>query len=382
MNTIVWRTRVYGIAACVAMLAGAGCNGGGSGSSSAVGLPAGLTQNSLKSLAKPASGTSGTITEYPIPRPADRKRPTFPVGITLGPDRKMWFTERGLGRLGSITTDGIFGGKEGTGFKLTGQARQPQIVTTGPDGNLWATAGSTHTYGQESRGVPDPYGAIVSMTQGGHVTSVTPLPMFSDPRWIASGPNETLWFTARAGFIGRITLRKQNQEVKLSTFRIPHHNSAFGIALGADNNLWFCELNNDAIGRITPKGGVVTLFPFPEYGSPAGIVAGPDGNLWVTEFNRNRVAQVSYSGKILNEIELTYGAVPKGIAVGGDGNLYVAEFATGEIAEVSTSGVLIQEIPIPTPNSGPWSIAADGDGNIWFTESLVGKIGKLTLSAK
>lgn len=223
------------------------------------------------------------------------------------------------------------------------------------------------------------------MTQGGHVTSVTPLPMFSDPRTItsgpSSGPNKTLWFTARAGFIGRITLRKQNQVVKLSTFRLPHHNSAFGIAVGPDNNLWFCELNNDAIASITPTG-VITSYSFPKYGSPAGVVAGPDGNLWVTEFYRNRVAQVSTSGKILKEVELTYGAFPKGIAVGGDGNLYVAEFNIGKIAEVSTAGVLIQEFDIPTPNSGPWLIAADGDGNIWFTESLVGKIGKLTLSAK
>jgi virginiamycin B lyase len=378
MNAIVRRTRIYGIAACVAMLAGAGCNGGGSSSGSAVGLPAGLTQHSLKTLAKPPSGT---ITEYLIPRRRPGGPKTFPVGITLGPDGTMWFTERGPGRLGHIRTNGQF---FGNGHRLTGLARHPQIVATGPDGNLWATAGSTRSYSQESRGVPDPYGAVEAMTPSGQVTSVTPLPMYSDPRTITPGPtsapNKTLWFTARSGFIGRITLRKN--AVNLSTFRLPHLHSAFGIAVGPDNNLWFCELNNDTLGRITPTGGVITLFPFPTYGSPAGVVTGPDGNLWVTEFYLNRVAQVTTSGQILKEVELTYGAVPKGIAVGGDGNLYIAEFNTGKIAQVSTAGVLLQEYDIPTPNSGPWSIAADRDGNIWFTESLVGKIGKLTLSAK
>ncbi len=379
MNTIARRTQVYGIAACVVMLAGVGCNGGPGGSNSSVGLPVGVPQNSL---GKPASGT---ITEYLIPRRQMRLPKTFPVGITLGPDGTMWFTERGLGKLGSITTDGrLFAGKGGRGFKLTGLARQPQIVATGPDGNLWATAGSTRRYSQESQGVPDPYGAIVSMSKAGVVTSVTQLPMFSDPRTITSGPNsgsdKTLWFTARAGFIGRITLRKQN-EVKLRTFRIPHHDSAFGIALGPDGNLWFCELNNDTIGRITPTG-VITPFAFQTNFSPAGIVAGPDGNLWATEFLRHRVAQITTSGELVTEVYLPRQSFPKGIAVGGDGNLYVAEFGTGKIAEVSTAGVLVQEFDIPTPNSGPWSVAADRDGNIWFTESLVGKIGKLTLSAK
>ena len=126
MNTIPWRTQVYGIAACVVMLAGVGCNGGPGGS------------NSSRWLAGPRAAeftreTSERHYNRVSDTPAQMRLPkTFPVGITLGPDGTMWFTERGLGRLGSITTDGsLFGGKGGRGFKLTGQARQPQIVTTG-----------------------------------------------------------------------------------------------------------------------------------------------------------------------------------------------------------------------------------------------------------
>ena len=157
MNSIARRTPIYGLAACVAILGGAACNGGGSGAGSTVGLPAGVTQSSLKSLLKPATGT---ITEYSIPRREHRFPKTFPIGISPGPDGTMWFAERGLGRLGRITTDGTFLSP----CKLRGQARFPQNVTMGPDGNLWAVTGSTRTYNQESNGVPDPYGAVVMVT--------------------------------------------------------------------------------------------------------------------------------------------------------------------------------------------------------------------------
>ena len=361
------RLRFYVIAACIATLA-AGCSS--ARSYSPFGLPSGPPQNSLR------GPTGDTVTEYTIPRRLFRLPKTFPIGITLGPDATMWFAERGLGRLGSITTDGQFAGKGGKGFKLTGLARQPQTVTTGPDGNLWATAGSTRRYSQESRGVPDPYGAIVAMTRYGIVSSVTPLPMYSDPRTITSGPDGNIWFAETSGFIGRIRL----SDGKLKEFKIPNHNKAYGITAGPDGNLWFAETFNDQLGQITTKGKI-TLFPCP---SPAVVVVGPDKKtLWVSEFLTHRVAQVTTAGTILQEVELPAGSSPKGIAVGGDGNLYVADFGTGKIAVVNPSaGTLLAKIEPPTHHSGPWIVAADGDGNIWFTESLSGKIGKITISSK
>ena len=361
------RTQIYGIGACVAVLTAAGCNSSG-GSNSTFAVPAkSAIRESL------ARQTGGTVTEYAIPRGRPGPPKIFPVGIAPGPDGTMWFAERGLGKLGSITTDGQFVSEN----KLKGQARRPQNVVTGPDGNLWATAGSTRTYRQESHGVPDPYGAIEAMTPAGQVVSVTALPMFSDPRTIVSGPDGNLWFTTSGGFIGRITTTGNLQK-----FKVPHHNKSTGMAVGPDGNIWFCETYSEELGRITPEGKI-TMFSFPRTGGCSSIVTGPDGNLWTCEFVKHRVAQVSASdGSILKEVELKRHSFPKGIAVGGDGNLYAAEFGTGKIAEISTDGVLVAEIATSTRNSGPWIVATDRDGNIWFTESLIGKIGKLTLAPK
>ncbi len=288
----------------------------------------------------------------------------------------MWFAERGLGILGSITTKGKFP----RSVKLTGQARFPQNVVTGPDGNLWATAGSTNTYWQESNGVPDPYGAVWAVTPAGVTVNVTKLPKNSDPRAIVPAPNgKGLWFTM-IGFVGKITT-----QFKLQLFKLPQDNRTTQITVGPDSNLWFCETVNAAIGRVSIRGAkppTITMFPFPKNGGPASVVAGPDGYLWADEFQTAKVAELTTKGTIVYEIPLAKGSFPKGMAVGADGNLYVAEFGNGKIAEISIAKrVLIREFEPPTPNSGPWGMVAGPDGNIWFAESSVGKIGKLTIPA-
>ncbi len=365
MEIFYRRTGIFIMAMCAATLAAAGCSSNGGTSSSTLGLP---VQNAHR-----GSPATGTITEYGIPRPQKKHPKTFPVGMTLGPDGAMWFAERGLGRIGRITTAGQITDQ----FKLTGKARFPQNLTVGPDGNLWAVTGSTRTYRKEANGAPDPYGAVVTMTTAGVVTGVTKLPMYSDPRMIKVGSDGNLWFTETSGFIGSVTTAGAAVG-QLKEFKIPHHHAAYGIVAGPDGNLWFVETDNDAIGRITTTG-TVTIFPVAKKCGPAAIAVGPDGNLWASEFRTARLAQVSTSGTILREVQLPAGSYPKGIAVGGDGNLYVAEFGTGKIAVVSVAGVLLSEISPPTPNSGPWFVAPDSHGNIWFTESLVGKIGRLTL---
>ena len=192
--------RFYGVAVCVAALTVAGCSSGG-GTGSSFGLPPASTNDAIPR-------AHGTITEYLIPRPPKAPVKTLPIGIAAGPDGKVWFAERGLGKIGNIDpkTSLI------TQYRLTGPARFPQNVTTGPDGNLWVAAGSTRTYFGESHR-DDPYAAIFRMTRYGNVIGRFPLQMYSDPRSIVPGPDGRLWFTEFRGAIGRITTRGDAQRI-------------------------------------------------------------------------------------------------------------------------------------------------------------------------
>ena len=134
-------------------------------------------------------------TTPPFPStPVDIGMNKAPLGITSGPDHKLYFAEAGAApageRIGSIRTDG-------TGFKetkgLSGGASDPEGVAFGRDKNLYA--------------------AIFNASQIGQVTTKLKLAQVkkgitkaSGPRNVAKGPDGNIWFTEEtANKIGRLT---------------------------------------------------------------------------------------------------------------------------------------------------------------------------------
>src|SRR5262249_30316372 len=112
------------------------------------------------------------------------------------------------------------------------------------------------------------------------------------------------------------------------------------IAAGPDGNLWFTEVSNSQIGRITPAGVVTGEFPTPTAGAaPHGITAGPDGNMWFTEELGNAIGRITTAGVFTGEFSVTTpdAAIPR-ITPGLDGNLWFAEFAPDQIGRITTGG--------------------------------------------
>ena len=246
--------------------------------------------------------------------------------------------------IGRMTLAGIT-----TPYTLPTPDAESTAITTGPDGNLWAT---------ESQG-----NAIARITPTGAATEF-PLPSAgSAPADIVSGPGGQLWFTERAG--ARIGHMKPPAgaivEITLASGAQPE-----GIAVGADGNLWVALAGRTPsrgsasgerhllpvptplaglrpsppdpmatsgspsgiagrIGRITPSG-TITEFPLPSASSaPTTIAAGPDGALWFAEAVGNAVGRITVAGAI-EEYPLTgAGAQPGVIAAGPDGNLWLTE---------------------------------------------------------
>jgi virginiamycin B lyase len=75
------------------------------------------------------SSAKATIREFPLPTSN-----SGPTGITLGPDRALWFTELNANKIGRITRGGSF--RE---FPIPTSASAPAGITSGPDGALWFT---------------------------------------------------------------------------------------------------------------------------------------------------------------------------------------------------------------------------------------------------
>jgi virginiamycin B lyase len=203
-------------------------------------------------------------------------------GITVGPDRNIWFTASqispNLELIGRVTTGGTV-----TFFTDTG-GYFPERITSGPDNALWFT---------EANGT---VGRLT--TNGRRIRHFTVGPSNAVLGGIVTGPDGNLWvtaFEAGSGFGNKVYRLTPQGEVTSYTVG----SGPDSICVGPDNALWFTEYRANAIGRIT-RTGKLTQFPTGQpYGEPSGIVTGPDNALWFTDFaGRFGIGRIRRDGKM------------------------------------------------------------------------------------
>ncbi len=195
------------------------------------------------------------------------------------------------------------------------------------------------------------------------------------PLGIASGPDGNVWFAElNDNKIGRIT-----PAGVITEYPTPTQDSGPNyIAAGPDGAMWFTEYGADQIGRITTSGQV-SEFPVPTTGSSLEeITAGPDGDLWFTEAAADQIGKIDPSTHIVTEYPAPSGSYPWGITRGPDGNLWFTEVDGNAIGRITTDGNLLPAIAIPTDSAAPEEIVNGPDGSLWFTESANDAIGRVT----
>jgi virginiamycin B lyase len=158
---------------------------------------------------------------------------------------------------------------------------------------------------------------------------------------------------------------------------------ADSITFGPDGALWFTDLFNNGIGRMTTSGQF-TKFPMAQGTFPGAITRGPDGALWFTEGGSKGIGRISTAGKIT---EYSYPLPLLGqdsvslinIVSGPDGNLWFTDYNYHFINRMTTAGRLTQF----ATSGAPAAIAVGWDGALWFTETAATaapKIGRITTS--
>jgi len=191
---------------------------------------------------------------------------------------------------------------------------------------------------------------------------------------VINGPDDVLWFT---NITNNSIDRMSTAGTRLSSFTIPTASSLTqSIAAGSDGNVWFAEQTADKIGRVTPSG-MFTEFSLATGSSPFFITAGPDGALWFTEFASNKIGRITTGGTVTEFNIPTASARPETIATGPDRNIWFTE-GVGKIGRLSPGSGNVAEFAIPTTAGLPLGITAGPDGNLWFVEQTAGKVGRIT----
>jgi hypothetical protein len=146
----------------------------------------------------------------------------------------------------------------------------------------------------------------------------------------------------------------------------------WGIAPGADGNVWFTdEGSTKAIGQITPSGQITEFSAGLLAGSdPAFITTGADGNLWFTDAGSTRaIGRITPSGQITEfSTGLKAGSYPAFIAPGADGNLWFTdEGSTSAIGQIGAGAPAASQTLPAVTGSDEASSSQSCAGESWST---------------
>jgi streptogramin lyase len=190
------------------------------------------------------------------------------------------------------------------------------------------------------------------------------------PREIAP-MNGGIWFTDSQG----VSLNRLTQDGALSQLAAPFPSeSVFDAAVGADENVWFNNVDallEPHIGRMTPEG-VATLFRIPSTKRARHVTRGPDDAIWFTA--GDTIGRVAVDGTMT---EIAVGARTGDITGGAHATLWFTEPDVNRIGRLTPDGT-VSHFDVPTPDSGLDAIVLGPDGQIWFAQTNTGKIGRIT----
>ncbi len=219
---------------------------------------------------------------------------SHPHGLGIDPDGKtIWFTGKATGTVGRIAADGTL-----SVFTLPTAGSTPIYIKAGPDKEMWVT---------ELTG-----NKIARVSSDGKVTEYAVPTPYSRPIAIVPDPNQAaMWFSEEAGSnVARIGMDGTIAEFAVPR---AHPNQILaGLAFDRDGNLWVQQYvdhnrptpaGTDRIVRIDKAGLAgspgklkkehLTFYPVPTRDTVMHrIILGANDTLWFTEMNADKLGRL------------------------------------------------------------------------------------------
>jgi streptogramin lyase len=256
---------------------------------------------------------------------------TRPYAICTDASGNLWFTMQNANMIGRLTVSGANGATSTlttiaipTGQPAPGTTCRASGIARGPNNDIYFVEAT-------GDGTTPKIGHITNLTAANPtITEINVPTAHSLPQNICLGPDGNMWFTEATGVTITTGTGTQNHpqigKVDATTQAITEFggpNAASKIAVNSNpfsivsdgTNLWFTEVNGNAVGVITPSGTITEVNVGTDIG-PNAITLGPDGNLWFTEIFAGQVAGLNPATKQFLNIKLqevgpgSYGIVP------------------------------------------------------------------------
>ena len=203
----------------------------------------------------------GLVTRFPMHDEGAPVRSQF-GSIIIGPGGEPWFTDQGTSSIGTLDV-------------ATG------TITRYPTGLDYVVYDSlAYEPGGDVYGLIDQN--VYAMTPTGRPFLVTPVPAFPAVHLfhaLVYGPDHALWFVD----IQNDVIYRMTTAGRVSAFPVPTPLCAVvSIAVGRDGTLVFAEQRANRIGTISPDGGI-TEYALPVVGGPTAATVAADGTIWIAD---------------------------------------------------------------------------------------------------
>ena len=161
------------------------------------------------------------------------------------------------------------------------------------------------------------------------------------------------------------------------------------LTFDARGDVWFTELNANAIGRLDPRSGAIKQFELTtskaQTLNPYGIALDPRGRIWFTEASTSTIGWLDPATGALHFYTLA-GVAPGLMEIASDphGIIWVTSFNAGLLLSLNprTGAVTRYYAPAPGDNAGGlYGLVITPDGEVWATLSALSVIARLDITA-
>ncbi len=270
--------------------------------------------------------------------------------ITTGPDGNMWATlDDATKNVARIAPDGTV-----TEYDLTG-VTLPVGIAAGADGNLWVTF-----TGGVARFAPSNPTATATFV----------IAEISDPRIMTAGPDNNLW-TASGDKVIKIP---PANPAGYTAYGATGVLGARAITSGGDGKLWVADFGGQQVVAVATDG---TGTAYPTGGGPQGVAGGPGQQIGFTNQATNPHTVGRITPGSAPQTTPVPGTDPFGMTLGADGAYWVANFLSDDLTRLSSDGT-VGSVPGFPANSGPRQLSAGPGGTLWVTLDTSNRIARVT----
>jgi len=320
----------------------------------------------------PSIMASGTFQEYSLPQlNSGLMRPA------IDHTGRIWFGEMGHNLLG------VFDPHTQQFQQITPPHGRSGImgVTVASDDTIWFAeqyanyighyfpdTGQFKTYQLPVLTVPDP----------GLPGKTLTLP--SAPNDLVLDKQGNIWFTElNANALGRLSIQSgQTQQYSLTTTKTTQALNPYGITIDPQGNIWFTEASTNHIGRLNPKTGLISYYSMQGSSTPLmEIAADAHGIIWATSFSSGLLLSFNPKTATFTPYYAPSSGGLYGITITPAGQVWVTITAANAIANLDPTANRFIDYVIPSSGSLPLGVVLGANDSLWFTEAGSNKIGML-----